>query len=741
MKKKLLVYTLLLALALTSLYGCSKTDKKNNQQQKKSADVAANENKGRYIEKTIPLPEMLATETRLMVVRNQDKQFEAYTYNEQDSTYKRYILKDDTTWETGEVAWLNTSELKGFSLASLCIGEDGNLYAVRTNYNNEGNTCKIYKSEDNGLTSTEIPLTYLNEPTYEDEEKTYYPSITKLKVLKNGTLVFSDMWKQNTLLLYSQDDKALGTVPADALQDYITSDNTIIAASENSSQIFFYDAETKKTIKTVDFNFQANGTAFSLKDDGTLLAGDSEGIHRMLPDGTLWEIPVDGSLTSLSMPSLYINSLYVGEQEPEDYYSLSSESEKDLRLSHYVFDKDASAVPKSQVTLYSLRDNATIRQAVSLFQQKNPDVRINYVVAMGNEGGNLTDYIRALNTELLAGNGADIILLDGLPAASYIEKGVLEDVSDILKPLTEDGSILPNIAESYTTDGKIYQMPIRFSIPLIVGTSDALASVSSLSTLTDYAVKSGKPFMKAYAQEAFVNDFLALYSGDFFQNNKLSESDFQNFLTNIKILSDNLGKPSKEEFDGTAGAADTLFRASSEIFALKSHKTSATLTRFNNITNSLMMFALAKEKGISYNAINNSFLPSGMIGINKAGKNIETAKAFLKFLYTEEIQSANLYDGLPVNRASLKTWTDEENDNIMLGTSDEDGNEFTALWADKKDRDKVFQLAQTVNTPLAINQQINDILKEQILAYLKGDLGLNEVMAAVKSKVNTYLSE
>ena len=35
------------------------------------------------------------------------------------------------------------------------------------------------------------------------------------------------------------------------------------------------------------------------------------------------------------------------------------------------------------------------------------------------------------------GNGPDIILLDGLPVESYIEKGLLEDISDVINPLVE----------------------------------------------------------------------------------------------------------------------------------------------------------------------------------------------------------------------------------------------------------------------------------------------------------------
>ena len=52
------------------------------------------------------------------------------------------------------------------------------------------------------------------------------------------------------------------------------------------------------------------------------------------------------------------------------------------------------------------------------------------------------DDIRTLNTELLGGNGADVLLLDGLSAESYIEKGILADLTDLADELTAQETYL-----------------------------------------------------------------------------------------------------------------------------------------------------------------------------------------------------------------------------------------------------------------------------------------------------------
>ena len=49
-----------------------------------------------------------------------------------------------------------------------------------------------------------------------------------------------------------------------------------------------------------------------------------------------------------------------------------------------------------------------------------------------------SEIIRALNAKLFAGDGADILLLDGLPADSYVEKGVLYDMGGAVIERTQN---------------------------------------------------------------------------------------------------------------------------------------------------------------------------------------------------------------------------------------------------------------------------------------------------------------
>ena len=51
----------------------------------------------------------------------------------------------------------------------------------------------------------------------------------------------------------------------------------------------------------------------------------------------------------------------------------------------------------------------------------------------------------SLNTEIMSGEGPDVLLMDNLDAENYIERGMLEDISGIM----EKAGILENIQKAY----------------------------------------------------------------------------------------------------------------------------------------------------------------------------------------------------------------------------------------------------------------------------------------------------
>ena len=150
------------------------------------------------------------------------------------------------------------------------------------------------------------------------------------------------------------------------------------------------------------------------------------------------------------------------------------------------------------LSVYTLYDSTVLRECVNQFQQAYPDVMVDITVALP-EGTAVTrdDAIRTLNTELLSGNGPDVLVLDGLPVENYIGQGMLLDLSSAVQPMLDSGVLLPNIASSFAEEGSIPAVPTRFLLPTLWG------EVSAMETLAD---------MAAWAQAN--PDALPLYATD-----------------------------------------------------------------------------------------------------------------------------------------------------------------------------------------------------------------------------------
>jgi hypothetical protein len=764
MGKRVMALVLILSFLILSLQGCTNkntdmanaTDDRNTagaddeqSRDKGSAGVSTTGDKpataamGRYMEQRVELPELAANEKIIGILQNSDKQTEVYT--SAGRQFLCYRQNTDLSWESSIPGWLNQGDIKSdYLITNLLRGADGNYYVSFESFDGGEAKAHIMKSSDGGKTARKVDLPYFNEATNSSGDYILYPRITKMDVMENGNLVVGDFGSLELLMLFSPEGEMLDEITVGEPQDFKVAGNTIIAVNEERTGILFYDGQSQRIEKTAEYNAKNKSLAFAVKEDGTLLAGDSGGIHRLAKDGTLWEITVDGALNSMSMPSLNLCSLFITEGEREEYYTVYTDNEGTYSLMHYVFDKNVSSVPSREITVYSLQENKTIRQAISLFQAQN-DVKVNYVVAMGEEAGNVSDYIRALNTELMAGNGADILVLDGLPVDSYMEKEVLEDISDIINPLEEAGELFTNISESYHDGDKIYRMPIRFTVPVILGKAEAVKNVDSLDSIVNYIAHTGIPYSGSASYRELLENYLALYSDSFLQNKSFDKEQFTVFLQNIKKLADNTGAAEFSEDESGRRKSGNFFNGEDLFIGndliLVKDDISSSLNKIRNINDIATSLAIIKKAGLEYGTVSRRFLPGGVIGLNHASRDMETAKAFIAYLFTGEVQDSNLYDGFPMNSSSLEKWFATENDNYYIAFGTQDVGMISGGWPTKEERNAFRSMISDIGIPIETDHVLNQMIIEGVLPYLLGDTDIGQTLAAVMEKVNIYLAE
>ncbi len=138
--------------------------------------------------------------------------------------------------------------------------------------------------------------------------------------------------------------------------------------------------------------------------------------------------------------SKYINnkSLYIDDfikiNETDYIFLMNDSNEQSGNLVLYKYSDDISnEVEENEIKIYSLLENSSLSSFITQLNMKNSDISIKYECGITEgKGVEISDAIKLLNTEIMAGKGPDIIILDDLPVDSYIENGLLADIKDIV---------------------------------------------------------------------------------------------------------------------------------------------------------------------------------------------------------------------------------------------------------------------------------------------------------------------
>lgn len=105
-------------------------------------------------------------------------------------------------------------------------------------------------------------------------------------------------------------------------------------------------------------------------EEGTVFYVDSTGLYRYAFGGNVIEQVIDGSLNTISSANKAFEDMVLGPDGKiyiaEIDYNSSTMSGK---LYSYTYSADTPTVPDTELTIYSLEDNSSIRQAVAMFQK------------------------------------------------------------------------------------------------------------------------------------------------------------------------------------------------------------------------------------------------------------------------------------------------------------------------------------------------------------------------------------
>lgn len=533
--------------------------------------------------------------------------------------------------------------------------------------------------------------------------------------------------------------------------------NDKIYLSTYDGKIQVKNIEDGKTITDIsqqqanDEMFYTAMPQFACDKNGALFSVGKNGLVSISDTGEEKKV-IEGSSYAFNNPQNYIQNLIANDDG--SFLVLSSEMMSGTSsLYRYHYDENATYDSSKVLKIWTLEDNSMLRAAVSAFCEKNPDVQVEIEVAKNTQAGaEPADIIRNLNTEILAGKGPDLILLDKLPLENYIKQGILVN----LNGKVDVSSLYDAISDSIKTDsGDFYSVPSRFKAPIFMGNKDLLDKADSLESVIN-EIKAGKdapdigdnmeeifnalpeserPFMSFSEFEEAFNLLWNTSVSEIINENKVDTENLKTMLTALKEVSDKF-KLFEEKNSGGGAIAISGGGMDGDILTggIMDYMSQRALTGAALIGDIFSLTAINGGGNNSYKIFpgvsKGSWIPLSSLGVNAKSDKQDLAVDFINYMISDNVQQIS-GAGFPVTQSGLKK--QEEAYLKMLKDNNMPIDDFSSF--------DMESLVKELTNPVVTNEFVQEIAADEAELFCKGEQTLENAVSNIEAKTKTYLAE
>ena len=707
-------------------------------------DINKEITKGRYVETDITGEAFNYEGAPIYgIVRSKEGKPQIYKFNGSmaENILAVYEQDEKGIWKQVEYEWL--SKLREENIGSInyiTSDKNGDIYIIYHDLSNQEQTMTcVAKVEGNEI--KKIKIAWKDDRNYRDPKS--------VSILPDGDMLISDIIG---IERYSLSDGSFVKSYEGESSGLMAIDHEIYIINNEEGKIDVYDADTDELKRSIPCENLDMNTRLTAGEEGDIYLAGKFGVRHLIKEGTIWEVIVDGSLTSFSMPSYECQHILAIEKT---LFAVFSKNEGGFAIKEYTYSEDTPTAPTKEIIAYSLRENALLRQVIAEYQLNHPDVKVTLQVGL-EQGSTITeeDAIKALNTELIAGKGPDLIVLDGLDIDTYINKGMLEDMGKWAKESEEVNECLPNIISAYKVKEKTYALPIHFVTPMLWGDNKVIQEAKSIEDLAVYKKSHPNEKVIPYKEAAeLICKFGAASSQDWFnEEGELQEKSLISFLEAVKELekqgepldTDKKADPSIEELLKPGWNIEDMISIAydyANVYFLKPAGIKDLLAGAagNEQRKESDFVLLSNQEG-------SMFEPRNILGINAASKNKDIAKEIIGMALSEVIQGVDIEEGFPVNQLAFEKWIKGSTWpglTYMFGLS---GDEIPDLdlsfqWGYEKELKKYYEECQKVKVPIQNHNLLLSTVLEESKGYFQGTMTAQEAAEAIRKKTEFYLSE
>lgn len=706
---------------------------------------------GRYVEETRTLPDRVAQVLGLRADEAGELDLLAFIRREGDEAHWAdltlfHSTDGGATWEAQDSPPLNGGLMDQYSQDSACWDSQGNLWFFGYDYGadvpeGEGVPTLFWRIAPDG-TLTELPL----EPPGGTGPRSF-------KVADNGDLLVDCWW-----ILYHLDGETGAVknqfkVEDGSVEGYDIRGNEAVYCANDA--LVFYDMETAREtgrVAAASFVHSSNDNSTwnrlaAYTPDGSVCYADAKGIYRTQTGNSMLEQVVDGGLTSLGTPS-FLMQFFV---PLDDSFLMVSWVNEAWGLTAYVYDPGVPTLPGQELRVWSMEEDPLVRQAIGTFQKDHPEVYVTYELGYTEGEGSYSwdDALKTIATELVAGKGPDVLVLDGMPLDSYAEKGVLLDLSEDFAAL-EDRLLPHKAAACRRADGTLPGIPLQFDAPVLHASTAAVSASRDLESMVDWLEANRDSFNHPLSvteidwimQIFTLTDRDRLYAGD--------EAAWTAFLTQMKriwdmeqgrVVEDSWGLHPEFGFGALAWSIDAVGIDLGYLCSFDSLYAAWQVSQNQGDGETVPLFG------------HGLYQPKTILGINARSQSTAVARQFLATALSEEVQGSGVGTGMPVNAAAFEASTQEDTDAGRNGhfstygttLTDKDGADVpiyvTIDYPPEDYRSAWAETLKALDTPVLLDGSIQTIMEQETADYFAGKQDLDGAVDRVIAKLELYLAE
>lgn len=714
---------------------------------------------GKYIEENITPPLSAGQALSAAIGFWPDGTLYCITYSEE--TAELYTTADcGATWQQRTA--LRFAEIHpGGSLDTrrFAAAPDGNVYYACRLKDTDDTGAHLYRAAPDG-TCAEISVDMLQEHNRLNEAMWLYA----LRVSGDGKLLLDATAFPTGQEGYDSGTRKLSVIDPETgrcEREISTLGSVVSTYGQNGfyelgydGQLMYYDyaGGAGRALGLLDTGDDPEGRRSSIitvldEEALTFAALSHDDLRIVTPGGALTEILCTGSYT-FSDPRVSIKKLIA---MPDGSFVVWYTSDAKNWLCRYVFDGDAPIVQAAgTLTVWALNDSDTLRGAIAEFRALHPeaDVVLELGHTAGGDGLQDSDIITALNTRLIAGNAPDVLILDGLPARGYIQKGALLDLSG----LVDESDYFANILNAWKTDGGVWAYPAFAKLCVLV-TEPALelepASLSGLAeaTVRGPAMQQGydplpleqQPLMATSRAKDLLDTLYPAVSAQIFPDGAaLNEEALREYYAAVAAIAQKHGLVDEDweyqfEFSGMLSDLNT------KIFSERSRAAAAILDGVDTLVSEIARrdAVVRPMPGNAYVSVLNAAVPA------KAAQP-DLAKAFIRdVLLGSAIQSEPGSVGLPISRSGLAAAQEEYVAGMRARIAKQPGEDYgiSEPYLEKALTWDYAPLMEQAQLRAEQSVLLHDIVEENMRAILRGELSVDEAVAETAAGVRLYFAE